>query len=121
MKFLLSILLTAALSFLAGMFLPWWSIAVVALLVALFLPQRTGLDFLSGFIGIFLMWTLVSAWIDIENEHLLSHKLAKIFPLGGSSLLLILVTALVGGLVGGFAAMAGSSLRPIRKRRGLNP
>jgi hypothetical protein len=121
MKFLLSILLTAALSFVAGMFLPWWSIAIVALLVALLLPQRTGMDFLSGFIGIFLMWALVSTWIDIENEHLLSHKLAKIFPLGGSSLLLILVTALVGGLVGGFAAMAGSSLRPIRRRRRLQP
>jgi hypothetical protein len=32
--------------------------------------------------------------------------------LGGSVFLLILVTALVGALVGGFAAMAGSSLRP---------
>ncbi|HWJ89678.1 MAG TPA: hypothetical protein VNR87_01120 [Flavisolibacter sp.] len=121
MKFLLNILLIAALSFLAGMFLPWWSIALVALVVAILLPQRTGLDFLSGFIGIFLMWAVVSTWIDIANEHILSHKLAQVLPLGGSSLLLVVVTAFVGGLVGGFAAMAGSSLRPYKIRRRLHP
>ena len=43
--------------------------------------------------------------------------MAEIFKLGGSSILLILVTALIGGLVGGFAAMAGSSLRPAQKVR----
>jgi hypothetical protein len=112
MKFLLSILLTAALAFLAGMFLPWWSIAIIAFLVALLIPQHIGLGFVSGFISIFLLWGLLALWIDIKNNSLLSHKIAELFPLGGSSVLLILVTALVGALVAGFAAMAGSALRP---------
>ena len=47
----------------------------------------------------------------MKNHHLLSRKMADIFQLGGSSLLLIIVTAFVGALVGGFAAMSGSSLR----------
>jgi len=117
MRMILSILLTAALSFLAGMFLPWWSIAVAAFLVALLIPQTISMSFLSGLIGIFLLWTIVALWIDIKNNSVLSHKVSELFKLGGSSILLILVTAFIGGLVGGFGAMAGSSLRPAPKIR----
>jgi hypothetical protein len=111
MKFLLSLLLTAVLAFLAGLILPWWSIALIAFIVALVIPQHTGLGFLSGFLGIFLLWGVLAFWTDAQNNSLLSKKIATLFPLGGSVMLLILVTALVGALVGGFAAMAGSSLR----------
>jgi uncharacterized membrane protein SpoIIM required for sporulation len=111
MRFLLAILLTAALGFIAGKFLPWWSIAIVAFLVALLLPQRIGKSFLAGFLGIFLLWSLIAFWIDTKNNSLLSQKVASLFYLGGSSVLLILVTALIGALVGGFAAMSGASLR----------
>jgi hypothetical protein len=111
MRLLLSILLIAVLSFLAGMFLPWWSIAIVAFLVALLIPQRISMSFVSGLLGVFILWTIVALWIDIKNNSVLSRKVSELFKLGGSSFLLIFVTALIGGLVGGFAAMAGSSLR----------
>jgi hypothetical protein len=81
-------------------------------LVALFLWPNIGLGFLSGFLGIFILWGFLSLWIDLKNESILSGKIAQIIPLGGSSVLLILVTAFVGAIVGGFAAMAGSSLAP---------
>jgi hypothetical protein len=61
-------------------------------------------------LGIFLLWSIVALWIDLKNESILSHKIAQIFPLGGSSFLLILTTAVIGALVGGFAAMSGASL-----------
>ena len=112
MRFILATLLTVTLSFIAGLYTPWWSIAIISFLVALLIKQRYGLAFVSGFLGIFLFWGLLAFWIDVKNNGVLSHKIAAIFPLGGSSVLLILVTALVGGLVGGFAAMSGSSLRP---------
>mgnify|MGYP007051653697 CR=1 FL=1 len=114
MKFVLTILLTATLGFIAGKFLPWWSIALVAFVVALGIPQSVGRGFLAGFLGIFLLWGLTALWIDITNQSILSHKIAQLLPLGGSSILLILATALIGGLTGGFAAMAGSSLRARR-------
>lgn len=117
MRFILALLLTAVLSFLAGLRLEWWSIAIIAFLIALLIPQRIGYGFLSGFIGIFLLWAILASWIDIKNQSILSHKISELFKLGGSSILLILVTALIGGLVGGFAAMAGSSLRPEKKLR----
>ena len=115
MKFLLAVLLTIALGFLAGLFLPWWSIALVAFVVGLMMQQHAGAAFFSGFLGIFLLWGVLASWMDWKNEQVLSHKIAQLFPLGGSSLLLILVTAVVGGLVGGFAALAGQSLRPAPK------
>lgn len=117
MKFLLATLLTAALAWLAGMFLPWWSIAIIAFAVAVFIPQTTGAGFLAGFTGIFILWAVLSLWIDLKNESILSHKIAQVFPLGGSSVLLILITAFIGALVAGFAAMAGSSIGPASKRR----
>ena len=82
MKFILATLLTMALAFLAGLFLPWWSIAIIAFLVALFLPQHSFRGFLSGFLGIFLLWGLLALWIDIENQQILSRKMALVFPLG---------------------------------------
>ncbi len=117
MRLILSILLTAALAFLAGLVLPWWSIAVIAFGVALLIPQRIFFGFLGGFLGIFLLWALLAIWIDVRNQGILSQRMAHVFPLGGSAVLLILVTALVGALVGGFAALAGSSLRPLPRRR----
>jgi hypothetical protein len=119
MRFILAILLTAVLSFLAGLFLPWWNIAIIAFLVDLLIPQTIDRSFVSGLLGIFLLWTILTSWIDIKNNSILSHRISELFKLGGSSILLILVTALIGGLVGGFAAMAGSSLHPAKKLRRL--
>ncbi len=121
MRFLLSVVLIIVSGFIAGLFSPWWSIAIVSFLVSLLLRQSLGKSFLSGFIGIFLLWGIVAFWIDIKNESILSQKIAQLFPLGGSSTLLILITAFVGGLVGSFAAMAGASIYPRKKRYGLHP
>jgi hypothetical protein len=115
MRFLLSILLIAVLGFIAGLFLPWWSIAIVAFLVLILLPQGLGRSFLAGFLGIFMLWFLIALVQDVKNDHILSRKVAELFKLGPASILLIIITALVGGLVAGFAAMSGSSLRAVRK------
>lgn len=111
MKFLVSIILTALLAFVAGLYFSWWSIAITAFLAALLIHQRAGRAFFSGFLGVFILWALLALWIDIKNQGILSTKVAEIFHLGGSSTLLILLTALIGALVAGFAAMSGSYLR----------
>jgi hypothetical protein len=115
MKFLLSTLLTLALSFISGLFLPWWGIAVVGLLVAILVRQIAGLSFLAGFLGVFLLWAGLAFWIDQKNNSILSERIAHVLPLGGSPVLLILVTGMVGGLVAGFAALTGAYLRPAVK------
>ena len=110
-KYFISILLTALLAFVSGLYLPWWGIAIVTFMVSILIPQKPFYSFLSGFIGIFILWEILSWWIDYKNNGILSQKIAQILPLGGSSVLLILITSLIGALIGGFAALAGSYLR----------
>lgn len=111
MKFFASLILTALLSFIAGIYLPWWSIALVAFVVALLVHQKAGKSFLAGFLSIFILWAGLALLIDVQNQHILSKIIAEVLPLGGLSFLLILLTAFIGALVAGFAAMSGSYLR----------
>lgn len=111
MKFTSTFLLTALGAFVMGLYLPWWSIAIAAFAVAALIPQRPLLAFFSAFAGLFLLWGGLSFWIDQKNQGLLSHKVASLLPLQGSSILLIGVTALLGALVAGLAALSGSYLR----------
>lgn len=116
MKFVTATILTALLAFISGLFLPWWGIAITSLLVAVLVHQKAGKAFLAGFVGVFILWAGLAWWIDMKNNGILSKKIAGILPLGGSSIVLILVTGLVGGLVAGFAAMSGSYLRASASR-----
>lgn len=118
MKFITAILLTGLLGFSAGVmpFLPWWGFALTSLLVAILVHQKAGKAFLSGFLGLFLLWGGLAWWIDNGNQGILSHKMAEILPLSGNSYLLILLTAILGGLVSGLAALSGSFARARRQR-----
>jgi hypothetical protein len=110
MKYLVCILLTALLSFVSGLYLPWWSVAFAAFIVSALIRQKPFMSFLSGFLGVFLLWEILAWWIDTMNESILSQKVAQILPLGGSSVLLIFLSSLIGALVGGFAGLAASYL-----------
>jgi hypothetical protein len=116
MKIVTAIILTGFLAYVAGVYstLPWWSFAITSLFVALAIHQRPGKAFLAGFSGLFLLWAGLALLKDSANEHLLATKVAGILPLGGSYVLLIFVTGIVGGLVSGLAALTGSYLRRLR-------
>ena len=107
----ISIALIFIVSFAAGFYLPFWSAGLVAFLVSVFIYQKPGMAYLTGFAGIFLLWGMLGLWIDLQNESILSHRIASLFPLGGSSALLILITAIVGAIIGGLSALSGSFLR----------
>jgi hypothetical protein len=113
MKFITAVFLTAFLAFSMGLFtsMPWWTFVVTSFLVALGVHQKVGKAFLSGFLGLFLLWAILALMKDMANEHILSLKVAKILPLGGSYWVLILVTGVIGGLVSGLAAISGSTAR----------
>ena len=111
MKFIVSIILVALLSFGACIYFPWWSIAITAFIVAALIPQDPGMSFLSGFFALFLLWGILSFWISSSNDHILAHKVSLLILKIDSPYLLIFATALIGGMVAGMAAMAGSFLR----------
>ena len=113
MTFILKLLLIAALCYLAQLFLPWWIIAVCAFGVNLFLPTKGFNAFLSGFLGVGLLWLIYAGLIDQRTDSLLTEKVAEIMQFN-NAYLLVALTGLVGGLVGGMAALTGSLLRNLR-------
>ena len=111
MKLIVSIVLTALLSAGACLYLPWWMIAVVAFLVAAVIPQTPGKSFVSGFVALFLLWGVLAWFLSNNNNHVLAHKLSVVILQKNSAVLLVAVTALIGGLVAGFASLTGSYVR----------
>ncbi len=111
MKFIVSIILIMLLSFVACLYFPWWSIAIVSFIVTALIPQNVGKIFFTGFISLFLLWGALSFWISKNNDHILAHKVSQLIIKVDNPYLLILVTALIGGLVAGLAATTSGFLR----------
>lgn len=110
MKFLVALFLTAFLGYVAPLYLPWWGFAITSFIVAVAIPQKPFKSFLAGFAALFLFWGIYALILDVNNDHLLSQKVALILPVG-SGFALILITAFIGGLVSGLAALTGTYLR----------
>lgn len=111
MKFIVSLFLIALLSFAACLYLPWWTIGIVSFLVVVAIPQPPGFSFLCGFLSLFILWGSLSFWLSSNNAHLLAHRMSLVILKFDNPFLLILVTALVGGVIAGLAALAASLLR----------
>ncbi len=116
MKFIVSLILIMLLSFTACLYLPWWSIAPVAFIIAATIPQRPFISFITGCVSLFLLWFCLSYWISYNNGDILAHKISLIILKTDSPFLLMIVSALIGALVAGFAAIAGSYFRRILYR-----
>ncbi len=112
MRLLIFIILIAILSAIAEMSFPWWVIAIIPFVAGIFINKKGGASFIAGFAGIALFWLVAVLIKDIPNEHILSRKMATIFKLPNYGLLILVVTVL-GGLIGGLAAWAGSLLRKV--------
>ena len=117
MKTLIAIIIIALASFAAGLFFPWWTVAIVAFLVCLLMRLRPGAGFIAGFLSIFLLWGIHSFWLSYMNGHILAGKVSMIILKSDNIYLLVLLTALMGGLVAGLAALSGSLLRYARRHK----
>ena len=111
MKFLIQFIAILIVAFVLELFMPWWCISIAAFAAGYAFNSKV--NFLAGFLGIAFLW-LIKAWVlDASASATLTERVAGIFSLNKP--LLMLVTAVIGGLVGGFAAMAGGALKPARK------
>lgn len=113
MKYIVSILLSALLAYAVGIYgnLPWWSFVVTNFIIAFAIPIKPAQSFTAGALGVGSLWAGLAFGIDISNNHILSTKVAKILPMGGSHLVLIFATFAIGALLGGLASLTGSFLR----------
>ena len=112
-KFLMGTVVSALLAYAIGLYgnLPWWCFTVSNFIIAVVIVQTPWKSFLSGALGIGLLWLILALIIDQQNQHLLSAKVANILPLKGSSAALIALTTFVGFLLGGLSSLAGSYVR----------
>jgi hypothetical protein len=76
MKFITTLLLAALMAYAIGIYsaLPWWSFAITNLIVAIAIPQKPLISFLSGALSIGLLWACLSMIIDQSNHHILATK-----------------------------------------------
>jgi len=95
--------------FILNLFLPWWSIAIPGLLIGYQFKEEPIPSFLWGFLGVFLLWGGHALYIHIANDGILSTRIAEMLGVG-SPLIVVLITAVFGGLVSGFATMTGSMM-----------
>ena len=99
------VLLMVVLGAILHQFLPWWSIWAAGLLVGLFLPPD-GLirAWLIGLIGGALLWGAYAWWLHVQNDGIMAERMGALFG-GLSSMALLLVTALFGGVFGGLGTL----------------
>jgi len=83
MKFITTLFLAALMAYAIGIYsaLPWWSFAVTNLIVAIAIPQKPLISFVSGALAIGLLWACLSMIIDQSNHHILATKVATILPI----------------------------------------
>ncbi|ASU33493.1 hypothetical protein [Mucilaginibacter xinganensis] len=98
------------LTFGSGYFLPWWVIAIASFLPALFIGKTAAKSFWSGFAAVFIVWTILALFKTIPNDNILAKHVATLFQLP-NWILLLLITALIGGIVGGMSALSGVLLK----------
>lgn len=107
-QYLFETALILVLSYIASLFFPWWIIAVVAAVVS-FVANTKALSFVTGFVAIAILWGRLAYGLSAANEHILASKMALLFSPEGTlgAMSLVILTALIGGLVGGLGAWTG--------------
>ncbi len=112
-KFIVSLALTALLTYAIGIYgsLPWWSFVISNIIISIVIVQTPGKAFLSGSLGVGLLWLVLALVTDIQNKHILSVKVATLLPLNGSYTMLIVITTFIGFILGGFSSLTGSFIR----------
>ena len=108
MRIFIQIIAIILVGYLAELFLPWYSVAFVAFIFGYYFRSES--NFLGGFLGVALLWLMKILLITSVASTEFASKVAQLFPVK-DQWLLILVSILLGGLVGGFAALTGGLAR----------
>jgi hypothetical protein len=98
------------------LFLPWWTIAIIAFFFSAWKSRSVKHAFGQSFLAIFTLWIAVGLIKTLPNNNILANRVGEMLMLPFADvnwLIVLLVTGIVGGLVAAFAGMAGFYLRGI--------
>jgi len=107
MKILISIAAIIILGTAIQLFCPWWMLIPIVAIITGYTKLKPWQGFLAGLVGIAITWAVYAFMLNSGNEGILAERMGRLFG-GLSPMLLMLTTALVGGIVGGLAGLTGS-------------
>lgn len=103
-------------SILGQIWLPWWILMLVSALAGFLFMRSPIRAFGLAFIIICLEWFLYAYFIHHSNDFILADKIATLFKLD-NSLLLLLIAALLAGFAAASAAVSGTLLRNLFRKK----
>jgi len=112
MKFFTLCIISALVTLLLGPFIPFWGLMFIIGICAALVGGKQFIAFLGAGVGVALVWFAVPLWITIRTGSELPTKIGAIMGLD-NPVILILITSLIGFLIGGFSAWTGVSFRKI--------
>ncbi|MDI9337874.1 MAG: hypothetical protein QM539_05565 [Alphaproteobacteria bacterium] len=115
LKFLTAFLLAFILSFAICIYtlFPWWSFTIGIFFIGYYFNLNAFLTFFSNFMGVAACWFFWAVYKDYNNNHILSIKMSQILMHSNRYEILYFISALIGGILGGFAALAGKNMQRI--------
>ena len=100
------------LGLIACLTLPWWGIGVAGFAAGFWKAPSAWKALVAGFAGAGVLWLAAAGFIHLQSGGILTVKIAGIAGLSHPAALVAL-TALVGGLAGAMAAVAGYHLKSL--------
>jgi len=110
-RILIHSIISIALALLFQLFTPWWGVAMATAISSFIIRLKGGWVFFAPFIAIGLFWAVQAYLISAANDFILAQKIAVLLPLDGNVSLLLLFTAIIGGLVAGLGSLSGRALK----------
>lgn len=111
MNLTLRILLIAVAGSVAQYFFPWWSALLVAGLVEAGFGTTGKYRFFSGFYGVCVPWLIMATWLHLSADPAFAERILKLFHMPPYGFVLIIITGLLGGLVGAAGSLTGGWIR----------
>ncbi|MDX1903703.1 MAG: hypothetical protein SFU27_06045 [Thermonemataceae bacterium] len=107
--------LIAVLTFVLQYFLHWevWVVALVSYVISALLGKTAWGVFFSAFFSVFLVWSGMAFWQDIQNDQILSMRVAQLLGVSAASEWFFIITGLLGALLASVAGLAGYYLKRI--------
>ncbi len=109
-KYILFITISVLFSALFTLIGPWWLIIIAPFLLGFFFKLDMIQSFFIGSASIIIFWGLIFM-MSTPSGTVIYERVAYLLPINGSKVGLILITLMLGGLLGGLAAMNGTFWR----------
>jgi hypothetical protein len=109
MRFFLAFILTMALAWLLGLWLPYWSLSLAAMLIGFLVQPGAWKALFAGLLAGVLLWGGLAYSADAANTQILATRVGALF--GTSAAGMVGITAVLGALLAGLGTLLGDRIR----------